>query len=81
MAASGTESCEFAPAYFPLSFSFEALNDQISVAVEKCQLCGGSKRCFYCVSCLRNGDFVVSKQKQNAQQKKNRSDYQSSSDR
>ena len=81
MAASGNESCEFAPTFFPVTFSTDLLNEQISVAVEKCQLCGGNKRCFYCVSCLKKGDFSVSKQTQNLHKKKNSTEKQLSNER
>ena len=63
MATSSTslEASCLAPTYFKLSSSFDSNDGAISVAVEHCQLCGGSKRPFYCESCVVKGDFTRSK--------------------
>ena len=36
------------------------IDSHISVAVEKCLLCNGSNRNFYCLKCLRSGRFIYS---------------------
>lgn len=60
-----TESLEssLAPTDFPICASFEDSSGAISVAVERCQLCGSSKRNFYCRDCIRRGICVHSKAK------------------
>ena len=52
-----------APTDFQLSESFEgsAQGAVVSVALERCWLCLGSRRSFYCKQCVRAGDFVHSR--------------------
>ena len=52
-----------APTDFQLSESFEcsAHGAAVSVALERCCLCLGSRRSFCCKQCVRNGDFVHSR--------------------
>lgn len=52
-----------APTDFQLSESFErsAQGAVVSVALERCWLCLGSRRSFYCRQCIRTGDFVHSR--------------------
>lgn len=51
-----------APTDFQLSESFECSTQSaaVSVALEHCWLCLGSRRSFYCKQCVRTGDFVHS---------------------
>ena len=57
---SSSQSSSLAPIDFNLSSSLEESNGAISVAVEKCQLCGGSRRPFYCKNCVKKGEFTYS---------------------
>jgi len=52
-----------APTDFQLSESFEgsAQGAVVSVALERCWLCLGSRRSFHCKQCVRTGDFVHSR--------------------
>jgi len=52
-----------APTDFQLSESFECSTQgaAVSVALERCWLCLGSRRSFYCKQCVRAGDFVHSR--------------------
>jgi len=52
-----------APTDFQLSESFECSSQgaAVSVALERCWLCLGSRRSFYCKQCVRVGDFVHSR--------------------
>ena len=52
-----------APTDFQLSESFEcsAQGAAVSVALERCWLCLGSRRSFHCKQCVRTGDFVHSR--------------------
>ena len=56
-----------APTDFKVCASFEDSNGAISVAVERCQLCGGNRRTFYCKDCVQNGMFTHSKSRQSAE--------------
>ena len=59
-----SSSCaSLAPTDFNISTSFEDANGAIIVAVERCQLCSGTKRTFYCKECILRGHFVHSKTK------------------
>ena len=66
---SGTESSvsdsdsSVAPTDFQLSVSFECSTRDaaVSVALERCWLCLGSRRSFYCKQCVRAGDFAHSR--------------------
>lgn len=51
-----------APTDFNLSQSFETMTNLIavSVALERCSLCGASRRTFHCVNCVKNGEFYRS---------------------
>jgi len=51
-----------APTDFQLSESLESSTEgaAVSVALERCWLCLGSRRSFYCKQCVRTGDFVHS---------------------
>lgn len=53
--ALSSSSC--APTEFQVLSSYDSRTTTISVAVEHCQLCGGSRRPFYCRDCIRAGDF------------------------
>ena len=48
------------PVHFPISSSVGAPNDTVTIAIEKCELCSGSKRSFYCRQCVATGDFCYS---------------------
>ncbi len=62
MAASTiSQSSSLAPVDFKVCTSFEDSNGAISVAIERCQLCSGSKRTFYCTNCLKKGHFTHSR--------------------
>jgi len=52
-----------APTDFQLSESFECSTQgaAVSIALERCWLCLGSRRSFYCKQCVRAGDFVHSR--------------------
>jgi len=52
-----------APTDFQLSESFECSTQgaAVSVALERCWLCLGSRRSFHCKQCVRAGDFVHSR--------------------
>jgi len=52
-----------APTDFQLSESFEGSTQgvAVSVALERCWLCLGSRRSFYCKQCVGAGDFVHSR--------------------
>ena len=56
-------SSSVAPTDFRLSESLECSTQgaAVSVALERCWLCLGSRRSFYCKQCVRNGDFVHSR--------------------
>ena len=61
MTNSSCASSSLAPTDFNISTSFEDANGAIIVAVERCQLCSGTKRTFYCKECIQRGHFVHSK--------------------
>ena len=56
-----SQASSLAPVDFKLSSSLEDSDVAISVAVEKCQLCGATRRPFYCKRCVETGDFTHSK--------------------
>lgn len=58
------------PRYFRLNSSIDDASGVITVAVERCQLCDGTKRAFVCQHCIKKGDFGHSKFKQVLQHKK-----------
>ena len=58
---SGSESSSLAPTDFRLCSSLDDSSGVISVAVEHCQLCDGTRRLFYCKDCVQNGEFVHSR--------------------
>jgi len=60
---SDSSSSSVAPTDFQLSESFDGSvqGAVVSVALERCWLCLGSRRSFYCKQCIRTGDFVHSR--------------------
>lgn len=55
-------SCEsLPPSDFRLYSSLEDSNGAIKVAIENCQLCGSSRRPFFCKDCVNKGRFSHSK--------------------
>jgi hypothetical protein len=60
MESSSTES--LAPTEFPCSSSIES-STGLTVAVERCPLCDGTKKKYYCKSCVKRGLFIHSKAK------------------
>jgi beclin 1-associated autophagy-related key regulator len=62
-ASTSSNTSSLAPTDFRLSQSYDcALHaGAVSVALERCLLCWGSRRSFYCRQCVRSGDFVHSR--------------------
>lgn len=60
MESSGTESENLAPTEFLCTSSIES-STGLTVAVERCPLCDGTRRKYYCQSCVKQGYFIHSK--------------------
>ncbi|XP_076095380.1 beclin 1-associated autophagy-related key regulator-like [Mytilus galloprovincialis] len=60
MESSGTESENLAPTEFLCTSSIES-STGLTVAVERCPLCDGTRRKYYCQSCVKQGLFIHSK--------------------
>ena len=63
-ATNGSGNSSLAPTDFRLCSSLDDSHGTvISVAVEHCQLCGGTRRLFYCKDCVAKGEFSHSLRK------------------
>lgn len=58
--SSSCESSNLAPSEFDLANSLES-SSGLTVAIERCPLCDGSKRSVYCRDCVNGGYFMHSK--------------------
>ena len=58
MAASSSDDSSRAPDNFYLSSSNEGCDSQSYCL--KCPLCATLRKSFYCINCVKNGDFVHS---------------------